>query len=274
MVHSWTTDAVHGADEPLQQDRPLALSWSNFPIISNFRVPSYAPARATPRRGLPATREGGFFLLPTSYGFNLGTWFVYDPATNRGGDGFTLPQLEPQRRQLHRRHEQHALASRSTPGRPTPATAAPSTTVPNTPPEVALIADSGVKRSAPAGDRGRHRPHGVGERPLPSQWFHHDAHAEHAGGLRLFRRDLQLRFQLAAGGGAARRRRAAAVLTSRSFHPGLVNSVLVDGAVKSFSDNIALDVWRGLGTRAGGEKLSEFLRGRLRQGAPSLPTQR
>ncbi len=33
----------------------------------------------------------GIFLYPTTYGFNFGTWFVYDPLTNRGGDGVTYP---------------------------------------------------------------------------------------------------------------------------------------------------------------------------------------
>ncbi len=29
--------------------------------------------------------------LPTTYGFNFGTWFIYNPATNTGGDGITHP---------------------------------------------------------------------------------------------------------------------------------------------------------------------------------------
>ena len=30
-------------------------------------------------------------LYSTTYGFNMGTWFVYDPATNVGGDGVFYP---------------------------------------------------------------------------------------------------------------------------------------------------------------------------------------
>lgn len=38
--------------------------------------------------------------------------------------------------------------------------------------------------------------------------------------------------------------------TTRSRHPGLVNSLYADGAVKQVSDNIDERVWRSLGTRA------------------------
>jgi len=48
------------------------------------------------------------------------------------------------------------------------------------------------------------------------------------------------------------------VFTSRSFHTGTVQSLLLDGSVRSFSDNIDRGVWRGLGTRGGGEVLGEF----------------
>ena len=48
------------------------------------------------------------------------------------------------------------------------------------------------------------------------------------------------------------------VFTSRSFHTGTVQSLLLDGSVRSFSDNIDRGVWRGLGTRGGGEVPGEF----------------
>jgi prepilin-type N-terminal cleavage/methylation domain-containing protein len=44
-----------------------------------------------------------------------------------------------------------------------------------------------------------------------------------------------------------------AAVTARSYHPGLVNAVLMDGSVRAFSDTITLTVWRALATRSGGE---------------------
>ncbi|MDB5392231.1 MAG: hypothetical protein JWM11_7877 [Planctomycetaceae bacterium] len=49
-------------------------------------------------------------------------------------------------------------------------------------------------------------------------------------------------------------------VTARSYHSGgiIVNVLLMDGSVRSISENISLIVWRGLGTRAGGEVLGDF----------------
>jgi prepilin-type N-terminal cleavage/methylation domain-containing protein len=47
------------------------------------------------------------------------------------------------------------------------------------------------------------------------------------------------------------------VITSRSYHTGLVNTGLMDGSVRSFSNNVDLSVWRGLNTRSGGEVVGE-----------------
>jgi prepilin-type N-terminal cleavage/methylation domain-containing protein len=44
-----------------------------------------------------------------------------------------------------------------------------------------------------------------------------------------------------------------AAVTSRSYHAGVVQALLMDGSVRSFRDGLGLDVWRALGTRAGGE---------------------
>ena len=44
-----------------------------------------------------------------------------------------------------------------------------------------------------------------------------------------------------------------AAVTSRSFHTGGVNAVRMDGSVHFISNGIYLEIWRALGTRAGGE---------------------
>lgn len=49
-----------------------------------------------------------------------------------------------------------------------------------------------------------------------------------------------------------------AAITSRSYHGGLVHSLLADGSVRGISNNIDLTIWRALGTRAGREPVAGF----------------
>ena len=49
-----------------------------------------------------------------------------------------------------------------------------------------------------------------------------------------------------------------AIITSRSYHTGTVNAALLDGSVRSISENISLTIWHALGTRSGGEVIGEF----------------
>lgn len=49
-----------------------------------------------------------------------------------------------------------------------------------------------------------------------------------------------------------------AAVTSRSWHTGVVFSLLMDGSVRSVSENISLITWRELSTRSGGEVIGEF----------------
>jgi prepilin-type N-terminal cleavage/methylation domain-containing protein len=49
-----------------------------------------------------------------------------------------------------------------------------------------------------------------------------------------------------------------AVVTSRSYHTGGVTVLLMDGSVRFVRDSVAQALWRALGTRAGGEVVSDY----------------
>ena len=49
-----------------------------------------------------------------------------------------------------------------------------------------------------------------------------------------------------------------AAVTSRSYHAGLVNILLMDGSVRSVTNNILAQTWHSLGTRAGGEVVGDY----------------
>jgi hypothetical protein len=44
-----------------------------------------------------------------------------------------------------------------------------------------------------------------------------------------------------------------AAVTSRSYHPGVVNVLLMDGSTRGAANDVDLATWRALATRAGGE---------------------
>jgi prepilin-type N-terminal cleavage/methylation domain-containing protein len=48
------------------------------------------------------------------------------------------------------------------------------------------------------------------------------------------------------------------VQSQRSYHPGLVNSLLGDGSVRSIRDGVTLSVYQSLGTRAGNEPAGDY----------------
>jgi prepilin-type processing-associated H-X9-DG protein len=45
-------------------------------------------------------------------------------------------------------------------------------------------------------------------------------------------------------------------ITSRSYHPGGVNNLMMDGSCRFTKSTVAQSTWRALGTRAGGEVIS------------------
>ena len=48
------------------------------------------------------------------------------------------------------------------------------------------------------------------------------------------------------------------VVTSRSYHIGGAHALMMDGSTRFLSDNMSQDVYRALGTRMGGEVVSDF----------------
>ena len=47
-----------------------------------------------------------------------------------------------------------------------------------------------------------------------------------------------------------------AVITARSHHSGIVNSLLMDGSVRAIASDVDAPTWKALGSRAGGETIS------------------
>lgn len=253
---SWS---IHGRLLPYLEQSNLAnqvnlsVNWSNYPILNYYRVPTYVcpsdPRGDIPRDTAATGSTSAMFLYPTTYGFNLGTWFVYDPSSNTGGDGVThanstlkLASVTDGLSRTLWSSEVHAWQAYTRNAGP------PTIVMPTTIAEVAAIADSGRKD--------RIFPDGTGTGRC--EWT--NGHAHHSGftvtlapntvvpyvfnGVR-YNIDYNSQAE-----GQSTTRPSYAVLTSRSHHGGLVNSCLMDGSVQSVSNNIDVQVWQALGTRA------------------------
>jgi prepilin-type N-terminal cleavage/methylation domain-containing protein len=259
---SWS---IHGRLMPwleqvnLYSQIDLSRTWHNFPIISGFRVPVFACPSDPKSDRLRDTGSNGIMLYPTCYGFNFGTWLVFDPATGAGGDGITFPNSKITLASITDgtsntllASEVHAWTAYTRNGGP------PSAAVPNSAAIVAVYADSGIKdRILPA------TQDGTGH----TEWA--NGHSHHSGftttltpnsdvvynfeGVTYHNTDYASRQE-----GSSTTSVSYSALNARSYHSGMVHAALVDGSVRAISGNIDLSVWRGLGTRRGGERPGDF----------------
>lgn len=235
----------------------LQQSWSsavNGPIVSGNRVPVYiCPSDA---KSDLARTTSGVTLYCLNYGVNFGTWFVFEPATGRGGDGLFYPNSKLRLENISDGTSNTLMASEVKSWTAYTRNAPPPSQFVPTPPasvaEVGLCADAGIKdRIQPA------TADGTGH----TEWA--NGHSHHSGFTTTLPPNTVVTWT---DGGVtydvdfASRQEGSDVmnasysaLTSRSYHVGMVNSLMADGSVKSVGKNISLTVWRSAGTRAGGE---------------------
>jgi prepilin-type N-terminal cleavage/methylation domain-containing protein/prepilin-type processing-associated H-X9-DG protein len=193
---------------------------------------------------------------PTNYGVNLGTWLIWNPATGSGADGAIAPTSPVRLAQICDglsntlgAAEVRAYMPRLKNGaNPNVAGAPP----PAEPADVQAL--GGTFAAASPGVSGGH-----------SEWV--DSKCFETGFTTVFPpntkvpyrnggADEDVDFATSSEGNAGGSFTYAAI-TSRSYHPGGVNALKMDGSVRFFAEGIGQAVWRALGTRAGGEVVSE-----------------
>lgn len=232
LASNWATQfALDGLKIPV-------LTCPSDPNVDRIRVPS----GNRPRH------------YSTSYGFCHGTWFVFDPTTGRQGDGAFAPNSKFTFAAFQDGTSNTLMAADVKSWTPTRRTGGPSpTTVPQTVADVeALMSQGTIFR-----DNGH------------TEWF--DGIVHHAGftttlvpnespqcsnGPSVLNDCNYNSWQEGIGGPAGQPTYSAT--TARSYHVGIVHAAMMDGSVRSVSENISLTIWRALGTRAGGEVISEF----------------
>ena len=261
---SW---GVHGRILPYIEEAAAAVrvnlevAW-DLPPNSTSGVPTTRIAVfVCPSEGnaVMRTKNGAPFVFPHNYGFNFGTWFVYDPASGTGGDGAFFPNSRLKMGQVSDGASKTLCAAEvkaftpyvrntSDPGGQFPPGGPPAA-----PTAVAALAAGGDAKVGPA----------TNDNTGHTEWP--DGRVHHSGFTTVFPPNTRVPFMRngqeydidynSRQEGTSANLRTFAAITPRSYHPGTVNTVRLDGSVHALSDGIDPTVWRSLGTRAGGESL-------------------
>ncbi len=189
---------------------------------------------------------------PLNYLVNVGTWFVYDPLTGKTGDGafimngkLRLTDIPDGTSNTLGMTEGKTFTPALLDGANPNVASAPIPTVP-----ADVVANGGTLK--PVGGH--------------VEWI--DARSIQSGFTTTFPPNTEVLFSSAGvtydvDFSSRREGKTGNVftysaVTARSFHPGGVNTVMMDGSVRFVTDSIAQATWRALGTRSGGEVIADF----------------
>lgn len=231
----------------LEQDYDAGI---NLPVKTQ-RVPVYL-CPSEPNDRVRTDGSGNPIHYPLNYGFNGGTWRVFDIAANRPGDGAFAPNARFMPRDFTDGmsntlgfSEVKTFTAYNRDGET--GTAA----IPANAATVEGFITSGGSNKANSGHTewvdGRVHQTGFTTTLTPN------TRVTVPGGDRPDEGDYN---SCREDNGCSSPTYAA--VTSRSWHTGTVNSLLMDGSVRSISENIDLGTWRNLGSRNDGNVIGEF----------------
>ena len=252
---SW---GVHGRILPyLEQGNlynavDLSTAWDYQTAIDGLRVPVYHCPSDPDAEEMRDPGKGRARLWPTTYGFNFGTWFIYDPNnTSRNSDGLFFPNARITFASMQDGSSQTLLASEVKAWTPYFRNGGPpSTAVPSTSAEATSVIASGVQFKS------------TGHTEWPDGRVHHQGFTTTmtpnpatpcSDGTTVYEECDYNSWQ--EGKNGFNGPPSYAIITSRSHHIGSVQSAFADGSVRSISDSIDLSIWRALGTRNGRETI-------------------
>jgi len=214
------------------------------PTAAKTRVPVYlCPSEINDRpRETPTLTH-----YPLNYVFNQGTWFIYDPKTGDVGDGAFMPNRAYRPANITDGLS-HTLAAAE---------------VLAYQPNLWDTEKPDVESVAPPKTPQELQPYfgGTFDANGHTEWVEGDVHE--TGFTTTYTPNQQVTYiqdgitysidLMSMRDGESATALTYAAVTSRSYHSGIVNALLLDGAVRTIDDNVDLRLWRALGTRAGGE---------------------
>lgn len=193
-------------------------------------------------------RKGSFNHYPLCYGVNMGTWFVYNPSTELGGNGMAQPNFTLGFRDCLDGTSNTIFFGEVKTWTPYLRDGGSPNTLGVLPPATPNALTLGGSFKANSGH---------------TEWV--DGRVHQTGFTTTFPPNTEVLFTK--GGqkfdvdftsqreGKTPTGLTYAVVTSRSYHPGGAQACLVDGSVRFMPETVDLIVWRSMGTRGGGESV-------------------
>jgi prepilin-type N-terminal cleavage/methylation domain-containing protein/prepilin-type processing-associated H-X9-DG protein len=228
----------------LQNLIDFSVSYALQPAVTQTRVPIYICPSERNDRPRP---DGAITHYPLNYGANMGTWLVYEPVSQRSGDGAlainrnrTVADFTDGMSNTIGVAEVKAYTPYLRDGGNPNGLGVPAPIDPN------AVAGYGGSFKADSGH---------------TEWV--DGRVHQAGFTTTFPPNTKVPYTT--GGvlydidfnssreGKTTTGTCYAVVTSRSYHPSGVNVLLMDGSVRFVRSTIRTHTWRALGTPAGGE---------------------
>lgn len=254
-----TSWGVHGRILPfieaanLATEVDLSQAWDSQLAIDGVKIATYA-CPSDPKSDVARDPGSGRpILYPTTYGFNYGTWFIFNPATGSTGNGAFFPNSRRRDTSFTDGMSNTLAAAEVKAWTDYTRNGGPASTgIPATVADVEAAVASGAQYK------------GTGHTEWPDGRVHHtgvtvtltpNSYVEYLTGGNTVDADYNS-WQEGRNGSTGSPTYAA--ITSRSHHAGSVNILLADGSTRSVSDTVELTIWRALGTVNGQELIGEF----------------
>lgn len=251
--------SIHGRILPYLDQANLqnlvdpTIAWDNQMAISGKKVPVYSCPSDPQSDRIRDPGGGRALLFPTTYGFNYGSWFVFNPTNGQYGDGAVAPNASFGFGAYTDGTSSTMLAAEVKAWTPYRRNGGPSSTaVPDLTTWPTVVASAAEFKDTGHTEWPDGRVHHAGITTV----FGPNTKSPCLNGATVLPECDFNSWQEGKNGTAGTPTYAA--ITSRSYHTGIVHAAMMDGAVRVVTENIDRLVWRAIGTRATGETVGEF----------------
>jgi prepilin-type N-terminal cleavage/methylation domain-containing protein len=236
----------------------LNKSYKESGDMASMRIPSYlCPSEQNDTVRL---KNDAPIHYPLNYGVNLGVWFVYDPKTGAGGDGAFRPIKKLKHRSFSDGLSMTLCAAEVKAYTPYFRNAGMERSdleekLPELGEDIAALTSGAEAKMGPK----------LMKNTGHTEWV--DGRVHQIGFTTALTPNTKVMVEQDGRKydvdwtnqqeGKSDETPTYAAVTARSYHRGLVNVVMMDGSVHSINNDIDLEVWRALSTRAGRDVVPE-----------------